>query len=606
MFKIKKMNENKISFWKIFWPTLIAMFIATITWLLVFFGVIGGIVASISSDSKEIDSKKIILRMTLEGNISENSSSTINPYALSIDKKVGLSDLLFGIKKAASDPTVDGIYLELKNVQCGISTVREIRNALIDFQKSGKYILAYHSGEMISFKQYYLTSCLEDNYAFPGSRVEFLGLGVNYSFYKNTLDKLGVEMQVVKGRSNDFKSAVEPFLFSKMSDSSRYQTTRLLNEIWSQLKVDISKDIKIDTAKLSAYASNASITSASDAAKLKLLKGVLYYDEFLKILKEKAKINEQEDITFKSFEKYAQSEFYKSQSFGISNSKNKIAVILAEGEITVDGEELSSDKVAEYIREARIDKEVKTIVLRVNSPGGSALASDIIWREVLLANQSKKVVVSMGDVAASGGYFIAAPSSYIFAEPTTITGSIGVFGVIPYTGKFMEQKLGVTFDRVATNSHAGISLNKKMTIEEMAILQNEVDDIYDSFLSKVSEGRKIPINRVHAIARGRVWTGKDAKKIGLVDELGGIDDAIRFAAKQNKLKDFELKYWPKKEVEPIEELLEELQDMKKQSKLKTSNIVQIPEFISSYLIELQKIKSMKGVQMRLPITVIIE
>lgn len=600
------MNETKISFWKIFWPSLIALLVASIVWLLVFFGVIGGVIASLSSDNKEISLNNSILRMTLEGSISENSSSTINPYSFSIDKKVGLSDLLFGIKKAANDPTVKGIYLELKNVECGISTAREIRNALINFQRSGKYIMAYHSGELISFKQYYITSCLEENYAFPTSRVEFLGLGVNYSFFKNTLDKLGVEMQVVKGRSNDFKSAVEPFLYTKMSDSARVQTSRLLNEIWSQLKMDISKDIHIDTSKLSTYATSATITSASDAAKYNLIKGALYYDEFLKILKSRAKIKETEEVTFKSFEKYAQTEFYKSQSIGLNKSKNKIAVILAEGEITVDGEELSSDKVAKYIREARLDKEVKTIVLRVNSPGGSALASDIIWREVVLANKSKKVVVSMGDVAASGGYFISAPSSYIFAEPTTITGSIGVFGVIPYTGRFMEEKLGVTFDRVTTNPHAAVSLNRKMTPEEMNILQNEVNDIYDAFLSKVSEGRKIPLSKVHSIARGRVWTGKDAKSIGLVDQLGGIDDAIQFAAKQNKLKDYELKYWPKKEVEPIEELLEELQNMKKETKLKISKNAHITEPFTHYIKEFEKIQSMKGVQMRLPITITID
>lgn len=595
------MTEKRISFWKIFWPSLTAIIVASILYLLVFFGIIGGIVAGLDTNDEDESSSKTILHMTLDGQIAENSSSKLNPSSFSIEKKIGLSDILYGLEKAETDQNISGLYLELNNVSCGISTAREIRRALAKFQKSGKFVIAYTSGEMVSQKQLYITSVVKESYGFPGTMVEFLGLGTEPMFFKNTLDLLGVEMQVIRGRSNDFKSAVEPYLFSKMSDSSRLQTTQLLNNIWKEVRIEMAKDINSDTATLTKIANNALVTSVEEGVNYHFFKASKYEDEVLAMLTKKVNVASSEDLDLVPFEKYARKHFYNQQ---ISNnlSKPNVAIILAEGGISVDGDELSSDNVATYIREARLDDNIQTIVLRVNSPGGSALASDIIWREVVLANKSKKVIVSMGDVAASGGYYISTAAAHIFAEPTTITGSIGVFGIVPYTGKFFQDKLGITFDNVATNKHATLSLNHKLTTEELTLIQKQVDKIYTDFLSKVSEGRKMAIERVHRYARGRVWTGSDAQKIGLVDELGGLNDAIAYAAKQAKIDKVIPRYWPEKKLEPMEEILNQLEEIKEGKNAKTKIITshKIPASLQKYYTELLKLESMQGIQMRMP------
>lgn len=597
------MTEKRFTFWKIFWPTFTAIIVASIIYALLFFGILGALFAGLSGEESDESGVKTILHMTLDGEIAENSSSKLNPSTFSIDKKIGLSDILFGLEKAKVDPNIKGLYIEFKGINCGITTAKEIRRAIGEFQKSGKFVVAYSSGEMISQKQLYVTSVVKENYGFPGTMVEFLGLGAEPIFFKNTLDLLGVEMQVVRGRNNDFKSAVEPFLFTKMSDSSKLQTKQLLNTIWNEVRTEIAQDIHTDTALLTKIADNALVTSIEQAVNYKLYKAVKYEDEILDILSKKVNIENSEDLELISFEKYARKEFYNKQ---ISNnlSKPNIAIILAEGDISVDGDELTSDNVAKYIREARLDDNIKTIVLRVNSPGGSALASDIIWREVVLANRAKKVIVSMGDVAASGGYYIATAASTIFAEPTTITGSIGVFGIIPYTGKFFENKLGVTFDKITTNKHSSLSLNQKLSDEELLVIQKQVDKIYADFLDKVATGRKMEVNLVHRYARGRVWTGSDAKKIGLVDELGGLNDAISFAAKKANIIKIIPRYWPEKKLEPMEEILNQLEELKDS---KTANIEngltsKVPENIKKYYLQLLKLESMQGIQMRMPFT----
>ncbi len=596
------MIEKRFSFWKIFWPTFTAIIVVFAIYALIFFGIIGAMLAGLSNEEADENSSKTILHMTLDSVISENSSSKLNASSFSIEKKIGLSDILFGLEKAKSDPNIKGLYIELKGINCGISTAREIRRAIADFQKSGKFVIAYTSGEMISQKQLYLTSVVKENYGFPGTMVEFLGLGTEPMFFKNTLDLLGVEMQVIRGRSNDFKSAVEPFLYTKMSDSSRLQTTLLLKNIWKEIRCEIANDIHTDTATLSKIANKALVTSVEQAVKFRFFKASKYEDEILKILTRKVNIETSDDLDLLAFEKYARKNFYNQQ---ISNnlSKPNIAVILAEGGISVDGDELTSDNVAKYIREARLDNNIKTIVLRVNSPGGSALASDIIWREVVLANKSKKVIVSMGDVAASGGYYIATAASKIFAEPTTITGSIGVFGIIPYTGKFFQDKLGITFDKITTNKHASLSLNHKLSSEELMLIQKQVDKIYTDFIRKVSDGRKMSPELVHRYARGRVWTGIDAKKIGLVDELGGLNDAIAYAAKQAKINKVIPRYWPEKKLEPIEEILDQLEDLKENKTSVNTVITKIPASIQKYYTELLKLENMQGIQMRMPFNI---
>jgi len=587
----------KISFWKLFWPAFIAIMVGFILWLLVFFGVIGGIVALAKSSDEEVINSSTILHLTLDGEIKENGTSELNPSNFEVNSSFGLSDLLYGFEKAAKDPSIKGIYVELNTFNSGIANIQELRNALNKFKKSGKFIVTYHSGEYIPLKQYYLTSCIDENYGFPTSNFEFLGLSTEPTFYKNTLDKLGIEMQVIRGKENDFKSAVEPFLYTKMSDSSRLQTNVLLTNVWKLILSDISKDRNIPISTLNNFAEKATVRNLTIAKKHHLIKDLKFKDEIIALLKKKINYKGDE-LPLHSFEKYSKEKFYLNQQLN-SSSKKSIAVILTEGEISSNGDELNAEKVAGYIRSAREDKSIETVVLRINSPGGSALASEVLWREINLTNKSKKVIVSMGNVAASGGYYMACAGDKIFAENTTITGSIGVFGLIPYTGGFLSDKLGITIDEVKTNAHSNMSLNKKLSIEEIQLVQTEIDEIYNQFIQKVSIGRKLTPEFVHTIARGRVWTGADAKRIGLVDEIGGIEDAIAYATKKSKLKNPQIKYWPKKTKEPFEEIIESLQDIK-ENNASISSSVKIPTNLLKTLQKIEKLQQCSRIQMKLP------
>ena len=538
-----------------------------------------------------------VLHMTLSGAIGERSSSSLNPSSFTMDKTNGLADILTGLKKAKEDKHVKGIYLELENVQCGYATAMEIRDALKDFKKSGKFLVAYLNGEVITQKQYYISSVSDEIYGFSNSAMEFIGLGGELMFFKNTFDKLGIEMQVVRGSNNDFKSAVEPYFRTDMSDSSRVQTQRYMASIWSDVRSQIAADRKITAAQLNDIAENAKIQRVDDAIRFKLIDAAKYRDEVEAIILKKSKLKDLKNIM--TFEEYAAKGFKNKQlAFGDETATPNVAVIVAEGAITVDGDEMTSDKVCKYFREVRNNDKIKVVVFRVNSPGGSALASEEIWREVSLTTKKKKVIVSMGDVAASGGYYISTPASTIFAEPTTITGSIGVFGVIPYTGAFMENKLGLTFDRVQTNKHSVLSTNRKLTPEELTLIQTEVDQIYTQFKKRVADGRGLTAAQVQTIARGRVWTGSDALKIGLVDKLGGVNDALAFAIKEAKIKDARVQYYPKVKEDPIEDLLEQLSDEDQESVKIKQNAV--PKVIDDLTKRLMKLESYTGIQMRMP------
>ncbi|MDD2983012.1 MAG: signal peptide peptidase SppA [Crocinitomicaceae bacterium] len=591
---------KKVTFGRIFWPSLVAILVASFITMILFFTILGGVIGSFMNPSSDEVKSGPVLHMTLEGQISEGDNK-FNPSTLGMDSKIGLSDILYGIEAAKKDSKIKGIFLELKNLNCGFASAREIRNAINDFEESGKFVVAYNAGEVITQKEYYVSSAASENYGFPTSTMEFNGLGAELMFFKNTLDKLEVEMQVIRGNNNDFKSAVEPFFRTDMSDSSRVQIERYLSSIWLDIRNDISKDIEVSADELNEIAENLKIHRAQDAVDFKLLDGTKYRDEVLAIVAKKAGEKTIVEKDMIAFEKYAKQGLIDNQILAKTKDAN-VAVILAEGDVSVSGEGLSSDKICKYVREARENKSIKTIVLRINSPGGSALASDEIWREVQLANKTKKVIVSMGDVAASGGYYIASPADRIFAEPTTITGSIGVFGTIPFIGKMLENKLGLTFDRAQTNKHSVMSLNRKLTEDELAIIQMEVDAIYAQFLSRVSEGRGISVEKVNQMARGRVWTGTDAKKIGLVDELGGMNDAIAYAAKKAGIKDVSIRYWPEKKTDRLTELIEtfggsESTEMMTQTKM--------PENLIYYYEQLKKLEGMQGIQMRMPYEIIL-
>jgi protease-4 len=555
----------------------------------------GGVIVALSGNKETTVKENTILHLTLKGEIAEKGKTDLNATSLNVSNSIGLRDLLMGFEKAKKDSKIKGIYIELDDLNCGYATAKEIRDAINDFEKSGKFVIAYNSGELITQKEYYLTSAANLNYGFPSSTMEFLGIGAELTFFKNALDKLNVEVEIIRGNNNDFKSAVEPFFRTEMSDSSRVQIERYMKSMWEDITTEIAKDRKITTTDLNLIADSMMIKRTDDAVKHKLLDGLKYKDEIIEILCKKMNCKKSSELNLYNFEKYARKEFSEDQTLVAADESN-IAVIVAEGEVATSGDGVASNKICKLFKEAREKESIKTIVFRINSPGGSALASEEIWREVTLTNKVKKVIVSMGDVAASGGYYIAAPSTRIFAEPTTITGSIGVFGMIPYTGKMLENYLGITFDRASTNAHAPMSLNRKLTTSELTTIQGEVDDIYDLFLQRVSEGRKMTKELVNVFARGRVWTGKDAKRIGLVDEIGGLTDAINYAAKLAKISEPKIEYFPKNTQNEFLELIDLLNDESDETTVKST----IPAELLDYYTKLKKIETWSGIQMRLP------
>ena len=593
-------TESKVSFGKVFWPSLVAIIIASIVGIVFFIMILGGIIGSLSDlGGSRLDLKEnTILQMQLKGTILEKADAEFDPSSLKIKKSIGLPDILYGLNKAKNDNKIKGLFIDISDVECGMATAREIRNALKDFQKSGKFVVAYNSGEYISQKAYYISSAAKESFGFPTSAFQLTGLGGEMMYYKGVLDKLDLEVEIIRGKNNDFKSAVEPFFRTSMSDSSRLQVKRYITSIWDDMCNDISLDRNINKKELNLIADELKITRAEDAVSFGLLDGVKYRDEMMGYLMKKVNVKSDNQLELQNFEKYATEVFYQEQEI-TKNLSPSIAVILAEGEVSTTGDGLSSLEICKLLKKARNEISIKTVVLRINSPGGSALASEEIWREVELTNKVKKVIVSMGDVAASGGYYIASPAFKIFAEPTTITGSIGVFGMIPYTGKMLENKLGITFDRVSTNKHSVLSINRKLSAEELAITQAEVDQIYDQFLKRVADGRKMTKDEVNVIARGRVWTGRDALRIGLVDQLGGLRDAIAFAAKESKLANIKVIYYPLVEENLLLKLIDMFEEESKKADLHLKPNAMPKEFIEYYE-KLKKIEGMFGIQMRLP------
>ena len=600
------MTEEKIKFGKIFWPSFLAVviggIISTVIYMLSFFGVLTLFFGMGDSELEVKDNT--VLHMKLEGEIAEQSSSDLSISTFSFKQKKGLPDILYGLKKAQNDDRINGLFLELGDVNCGVSTAKEIRKAIDEFEKSGKFVVAYLSGEYVSQKTYYISSAANEVYGFPSTVFQWTGLGGEVMFYTGLLEKLDIEVEVIRGKNNDFKSAVEPFFRKEMSDSSRLQTKTYMNSIWSDICQDISKDKSISVEKLNIYADSLSLRRMQDAVKFKFINGVKYRDEVMQVLAKKVGVDNPSSLNILAVEKYGKYFFFEDQEIR-QIEKPKIAVIVAEGDISRDGDGIASEKLCKLWKKVREEENIEAVVFRINSPGGSALASDEIWREVELTKTKKKVIVSMGDVAASGGYYIAAPAHRIFAEKSTITGSIGVFGMIPYTGKMLENKLGITFDRVSTNKHGTLSLNRKLTKEELSITQAEVDEIYDDFLSKVATGRKMTKENVNKVARGRVWAGSDAVKIGLVDEIGGLTAAIAYAAKLVNGDKDEILYYPLVEKDFADKLMDFLEDEneKEEDEKDVSSTNQLPEELLTYYKELKKIESMSGVQMRLPFNI---
>jgi len=595
---MSEIEEIKKESWfkKLFWPIFLSIGLSSLIFTLIFILGLIGFLSLFSDEPLELE-PNTILHLKLDGPIREVSNTELDPMTFSFNAQIGLSDILYGLDQASKDKNVKGLFIDIGDIDCGMATAEELRQGIAKFKKSGKFVLAYNSGEYVSQKAYYISSVANETYAFPNSVFEWKGLGGEVVFLKGLLDKLDVELEVIRGTDNDFKSAVEPYFRKSMSDSSRVQVERYLNSIWSVYLSEVSTSRKVRKDSLAEYAESLLVRNAKDAMSLKLIDGIKYRDEIENILMKKTRVKEVKDLVFFDFNKYCKKIFIENQELA-NVAEPDIAVIIAEGDISVDGSGISSTEICKYFSEVRNNNDIKAVVFRVNSPGGSALASEEIWREVALTNMSKPVVVSMGDLAASGGYYVSTAASRIFANSSTISGSIGVFGVIPYTGKMFENKLGIEFDYASTNSHSVFSLNKKLSDEELQITQEEVDNIYQLFLKRVADGRGMKVEEVHKIARGRVWTGEDALENGLVDEIGGLNEAITYTKKKIGSKRGELIYYPKVKENKLESFIEMIEEEEGAS-LKSNSILNHP-YLKEIGITVQKIEALKGIQMRLP------
>lgn len=523
--------------------TIAGIFVASLLGLLIFIGVISAIAGS--SDSVPTLKPNSVYELTLEGTLIDRSKDDPFEGALAAvfgkpsENVIGLDDVLANIAKAKNDENIVGIYLKGGSLSGGISSIKEIRNALLDFKKSGKFIVAY--ADNYSQRMYYLASVADKVLINPQGMLELKGLSAQTMFFKNTLDKLGIEMQIVK--VGTFKSAVEPYVNTKMSDANRLQVTVFMNSIWKTTLKEISASRKIPVEKLNSYADEMLMFQPTEKSRqYGLVDSLVYVDQVDSILIKCAKLKKGDELAFvkhSSMTKLPDNAKY---------AKNKVAVIYAVGEITdEEGEGIVARDMIKTIAKVEKDSSVKAVVFRVSSPGGSAFASEQIWHALNKLKTKKPLIVSMGDYAASGGYYIACTADKIFAQPNTITGSIGIFGVIPNING-LNQKLGITYDGVKTNKMSdAISVNRSFTPEERDLMQNYVNRGYELFVKRCAAGRKMKTEQIKAIAEGRVWTGEDAIKIGLVDNIGGLNDAIKVAVAKAKLTSYNLKEYPEKE-----------------------------------------------------------
>jgi protease IV len=584
---------------KQFFKFMFASFAGTLLTLFVLlFIMIGMFSALISMAEKEQVKLKpnTVLVASFENPVVDRT--TKNPFenfdfmSFKTNNPLGLNDILKNIEKAAEDPNIAGIYLDLSELNSGMANMEEIREKLVSFKESGKFIISYSEG--YGQASYYLASVSDEIYLNPEGMIMFKGLYTQIAFLKNMLEKIEVEPQIIRGPDNKFKSAVEPLMYDKMSEANREQMEQLLNSAWGRFVEAISESRGISAEQLNQIADELELSNADKALELKFVDGLAYKDEILAKLREKTSLESDAKIESVSMEKYTNAVVGEA-----SRSRDKIAVIYAVGDISGgDGSETSigSEALSKTIRKAREDEKIKAIVFRVNSPGGSALASEVIRREVELAKNEKPFIVSMGNVAASGGYWISTNADYIFADATTITGSIGVFGVIPNMKGLFNNKFGITFDKVMTNKNADfIDVMEPMSPFQQAVLQKEIVKIYDDFTSLVAETRGLRQSYVDSIGQGRVWTGADALEIGLVDELGGLEKAIAYAAEKAGIADYKLTEMPEQK-DPFQQLIEE---MGGQARTKAMLKTELGEYYS-YIEYMHQVSQMKGVQARLP------
>jgi protease-4 len=591
-----------------FSKVLLAAFLGTLIALVVNFfikvGVVTSLISSLSTETETISKPQpnSVLYMKLDYEIpdrtTDNPFNSINFSTMETKDMTGLNDILRNIERAKTDPNIKGIYMELSSIPTSTATLQEIRDKLIEFKESGKFLVTY--GESYSQSAYYIASIADKIYINPEGALDLHGMASQITFYKHLFDKLDIEMQIVRGPNNRFKSAVEPYFLDKMSEANREQMDKLLGTVWGQILLGISESRNISVEQLNQIADNLdTYFDATKALEYGLVDNLYYKDQVLEELKGLTGSNK--DINAIGNTNYAKS--YKDKN----PNKNEVAVIYASGQI-YDGKgdeerDIYSENLSKTIRKAREDENVKAVVLRVNSPGGSAVASAIIGRELDLTKQVKPVIVSMGNYAASGGYWISAKADYIFADPTTLTGSIGVFGTIPNAEGFLNNKIGLTFDVAKTNENADFgSITQPLTEFQYNKLQEMVVKTYNDFTGRVAEGRGLTQTYVDSIGQGRVWAGADAIEIGLVDQLGDMEDAIAYAVQKAELgNDYKVTEWPKQK----DFFTRMMESMNESDKLDAAMKQKLGVYYD-YLQGLDNLQKNTGIQARLPFDMIIE
>ena len=554
-----------------------------------------------SSDSTVKVQSKSVLYMNLDYEIPERTTETDFTATLmglqnnNADMS-GMNDIIANIDAAKNDPNISGIFLELSSIGTSPANIEEIRNHIISFRESGKFVISY--SDNMAQNAYYLATAGDEIYITPEGMLDIHGMASQIMFYKNLLDKLDIEIQIIRGPNNKFKSAVEPYFLDKMSDANREQMTKLLNTMWFRIISDINMSRGISINRINELADNLALTfDANIALEEGFIDGLYYRDQIIARIKELAGIEASGKINTLTNSQYA-SVRPKSKA-----KPDKIAIIYANGQI-IDGEgddnTIGSITLSKAIREARENKKVKAIVMRVNSPGGSALASEVIRREVELAKAEKPFIISMGCYAASGGYWISTEGDRIFADPTTLTGSIGVFGTFPNAKKFLNETVGLTFDVVKTNENADFGrITEPLTPYQKSLLQKHVGDTYNDFTSLVARTRGLRQSYVDSIGQGRVWAGTDALELGLVDELGGLDKAIEYAAQTANLTDYSIKEYPK-QLTLMEMLMKgDIQEPYAKSMIKSKLGKNY-----AYIETLENISRLEGVQALMPFMIV--
>ncbi len=575
--------------------------LATVVGLLFFFVlsalILAGIGASASRQTVEVENNSV-LWMKLNRPINERGESddpfTAFAFGGRDNMPLGLVEIRRALARAKDDSKIEGIYLDLSFLPAGYASVEEIRNALLDFKTSGKFIVAY--GEAYTEKAYYLASVADRIFLNPVGALEFNGLYQETAFLKGTLEKLDVKPEVF--RVGDFKSAVEPFLREDMSEENRLQTRSFLNSIYDHLIAGIAEARGLSAPELRQLSDSMRVQTPEDALEYQLITDLGYFDEVEAAMRERLELEDDKKIEYIALSKYIKAD--DNAAAANITSRDRVAVLVAEGNIVSgegDNNSIGSDAIARQLRKLRRDDKVKAVVLRINSPGGSALASDVMWREIGLLRQQKPVIASMSDVAASGGYYMAMGCDTIVAHPNTITGSIGVFGLLFNAEAFLKNKLGVTADRVKTGAYSDLgNPTRALTDFERQLIQRYVDTTYEQFTRKAAEGRGMTQDNLKAVASGRVWSGREALDKGLVDVLGGLEDAIVLAATAAGLEEdaYRVRYYPEQKSF-LEQILDDGEEQVKAHVLRTY----LGEYYP-YARAVEQVRKWEGIQTRLP------